>query len=356
MTKRLLKQLLKRRSSSTSGFTLLELLIVSLIAGVIISGLMFLVVQLLSTDQQDAARNDTQRDMQNALDYIAADLREAVFVYPGRCLENRSAAPANGADCPGLPAYLPTAVSTNSVPVLAFWKPQPFPTRLQELCATSTVTAPYQVGGQTVPCSVGTSYALVVYSLSTNNPGTPPTWRGEARITRYMLQEFSVSGTTVSRTAGYVNPSNFTNNFMTWPFYPPPAPATGFVNMQAARPDGPNPVLVDFVDDGQADAWDAGDPNANPIACPDDTRTPLSTAAFTRSPSNAALTGTLAGARSFHACVSTAPQGNTGEYQEVILFLRGNAKGKPAVPFSRFLPTLETRVLSRGVLQRNPPN
>lgn len=372
MAKRLFKSLLQRilspsRQNSSAGFTLTEVLVVALIAGIIVSGLLYMVVQLLSSDQQEASRSETQREMQMAMDYMATELREAVYVYTGDCLAGRSVW-GQPDYCPGLSNYLPASITQNSVPVVAFWKQQEIPTTLRNNCRANNIP---QIGGVPVPCVSGSSYALVVYSLSLNNPGAPanPTWRGRARITRYSLEEFNQAGT--ARNRGYVNPGSYLNGFTTWPIY------NNQQNMQAAaggRPDGSAAVLVDFVDDGRgvAAAQIPVPANAEDL-CPNDPNIPAPPLPAAReyniSPPTTMLdtlltdlpAGTRANARSFFSCVSlNRSDGNTvgssvGQYRDVILYLRGNAYGRPGVFSDKaFLTTLETRVLTRGVLDRNP--
>lgn len=319
MAKTFLKSLIMRKlhrsgsSGAAAGFTLLELLIVALISGLLISGLMYLVVELLTADQRESSRTETQRDMQMALDYMSTELKEAVFVYSGACIAGVA---SSGCPAAGLAASLPAAVSTNSTPVLAFWKQQQIPNELRIQCAARPQAAD-------VPCIVGNSYSLVVYSLSTANTGT---WQGRARITRYALTQFS--GTT--RTAGYGEgppPSNFGS----WA-------STG-------GPAGGTPaVLVDFVDDAVGANTVVG--TGNPT-CPAD---------YLPSPVVAAAPTTVApAAKSFFACVNNLSLSST-PYRDVVLFLRGSVSGRPGFRGAdrAFLPALETRVLTRGVLLREP--
>ncbi|HEY9646659.1 MAG TPA: prepilin-type N-terminal cleavage/methylation domain-containing protein [Chroococcidiopsis sp.] len=342
-----------------AGFTLLELLVVTVISGGIIAGLTYMVVELLGADQRESSRAETQREMQMSLDYISSELQEAVYVYPGACLQGNGA--AGGTACHGLFNYIPDSISTGgSVPVLAFWKQQPYPRSIKEgVCRTSPYTA--TVSGQAVSCISGNSYALVIYSLS--NANASGLWKGRARITRYALTEFQQNGT---RTKGYVNPGSFSNNFDTWPYGPDPSGST-VVNLQTlaaipGRPDGAAQVLVDFVDDGSG-ATALGIPNAaDNLLCPDDASTVDNPATTTEDESidyvvspPAALQTAVFGARprGFYACVSTGS--NTGENREVVLFVRGNAYGRGGIVSDKgFLPTLETRVLSRAVLDRSP--
>ena len=308
-----------RRRDSAKGFTLLELLVTTAIAGGIVSGLLFIVVQLMSVDQRESSQSATQQEMQLALNYISTEMRDAVYVYTGKTL----AASAGSRNGQPLTDFLPTSLMTNSFPVIAFWKQQPFPDAVKAACAGSTPPAG-------VACTNGSSYALVVYSLSTNNPDN--IWKGNARITRYALTEFNFTNTTP--TPGYVNPGIYNNNFDAWPYG---TNETGQVNLQASRPGNATPAaLVDFVDT----AGPAG-------ACPDD---PLTTTFREYDPSP------TTGVRSFYACVKNREK-NLGDSQDVLIYLRGNVKGRPGASLSSlFLPTLEARVLSRGVLGRVPTN
>lgn len=200
----------------------------------------------------------------------------------------------------------------------------------------------------------GQSYALVVYSLNSDRTGP---WRGGARITRYMLTQFQGNSTTV--TPGYVNPGD-ENNFQNWP-----QDAQGR-NLQTARGGRPTVtqgtlnVLVDFVDGRQA--------FNTPVRCPgDNPANPIKP--YSISPPDSMLT-TSGLPRSFYACVSAPDTDGTGtglrnlqavgNYQDVVLYLRGSAVGRPGVNpnlnirSAELLPTLETRVMLQSVLSRNP--
>jgi prepilin-type N-terminal cleavage/methylation domain-containing protein len=320
-----------RRGNHVKGFTLLELLVTTAIAAGIVAGLLFIVVQLMSTDQREASKNETQREMQLALNYISTEMRDAVYVYTGETLgaQTGANAPRGGQS---LMNFLPSnLVSTDSAPIIAFWKQQPFPKDVKDACASGSASTD-------IACTNGSSYALVIYLLSKSN--SDGTWRGKARITRYALTEFQSSG--VARTAGYVNPAVYNNNFETWPYG---TTETGLVNLQTARPTSMIPAaLVDFVDDGV-------NSTGQTQLCPNDPNTVGPD--YSISPPDGMLTGTLAGVRSFYACVNI--RNALGNTQDVSLYLRGNVAGRPGgFGSASFLPTLETRVLSRGVLGRVP--
>lgn len=324
------------------------------IAGGIVSGLMLIIVQLMGTDQREASRSETQREMQMAMDYISAELREAVYVYTGSNLQ--CAAGTSGGGCVPLTSYLPASLSNNSVPVIAFWKQQAFP--------ETTAGVRGQCYGNNPPrgvsCLTGSSYALIVYSLS-KAPST--IWSGSARITRYALTEFDSQG---NLNKGYVNPGAF-NNFATWPFGKDERTGQTVdlrnVTVLSGRATGtpadiPPVALVDFVD-GLRSLEDGQTRQAT--ACSGDGTS------YSISPTDAMLNSTPgfnSTVRGFYACVSIRPQAagsvqqevDTGVNQDVLLYLRGNSKGRTGITGDGFLPALETRVLSRGVLTKRPSN
>ena len=348
---RLKKTFLKSQRHSTQGFTLLELLVVTAIAGGIVSGLTFIVVQMMTSDQREASRAETQREMQMALDYMASELRESVYVYPGTYLEN-SISSLNTTAKP-FASYLPASVSNGAVPVLAFWKQQPFPDAVKRTCAGTTANT----NPAGVACLNGQSYALVVYSLA-KQPAAPTIWKGEARITRYVLSQFDSNG---NPNVGYVDPG-VNRNFTTWPWS---NPATGVQNLQTASPTGRAFTLVDHVslpkNPSTAESNRTG-------FCP---ATGIQDASYDPSPSDAMLAA--AGLpfrkdyRSFYACVFSQTktagggvQADPTQYRDVLLFLRGSASGRPGIaPDTSLndkdvLPTMQTRVLNRSVLGRRP--
>lgn len=325
----------RQKFSSAGGFTLIELLVVVFIAGGILSGLLYLVVELLGVDQREASRTETQREMQLAMDYIASELREAVYVYndcylPQGNRNDPDGDPNNPDDdyCPGLINYLPDDLtSANNIPVVAFWKQQPIPTILKQQCASANPP----VG---IPCRTASSYALVVYSINTDNPNN--VWDGKARITRYALTQFQSNG---NPTPGYAPPEEGVNvRFDRWPI------GSAGTDRRSGTPRNTSAVLVDFLDDASGAAFNDEDETADLARCP---------TGYSLTPSQEVLDNINApDIRSFYACVDQG-QGNTN--RDVILYIRGNAQGRPGIlGEASFLPTLETRVLSRGVLGRAP--
>ncbi|NER34449.1 MAG: prepilin-type N-terminal cleavage/methylation domain-containing protein [Oscillatoria sp. SIO1A7] len=111
-----LRKLLRRRRQErkkpggfTLGFTLIELLVAIAMGGLIITPILGLVVSLLNSDRQEQVKGRSEQELQAALDYIARDLQQAVFIY----------------DADGVAAIedeLPFSTDANRTPVLVFWK------------------------------------------------------------------------------------------------------------------------------------------------------------------------------------------------------------------------------------------
>jgi type II secretory pathway pseudopilin PulG len=330
--------LLSRRK--TAGFTLVELLVSVIIGFMVISGLLFLVVELLNTDKKSAALAQTQQDMTIALDYIASDLEEAVYVYEGECL-SQTGRPEDPSTktiieyCPGLRSVIPFPAGVT--PILAFWKLDgvPYSTKSEDQfpnnCNADTDTEN--------TCNalkiIRNTYTLVVYSLRTDNPASE-TWEGPARITRYQLRQYSnLSG--MQQTQGWTDPSASGTSFQSWPRTTDNQAVSGYSNPTAYNED----VLVDVVDYGT-------DPEKSWPPC-------LPTADYSRTPPDALNT---ANNTSFYACVKkpTGSQGVAG--QDVIVYLRGNAV-KRAGQTGRnaaYLPKLQAQVKTRTVFNYIPPD
>lgn len=355
---RMLLRMLPKRTDRR-GFTLIELLVAILISGLIVSGLLYLVVEVLGINQRDSSRSDTQRDMQMAMDYITRDLREAFYVYgtqvegePGSetiqsCLANRADAAARGAkgQCTGLLAYLPdhlVPADKSNIPVLAFWKPEPLPAAVAKYCIdnkgdigivkvdASGNTVPNPI--DKIPCVSQRMFTLVVYSLSTDNPNN--TWKGRARIKRYALPHFSEAFTGDTKKPGWVAPIDTDNKRpLAWPFG---LNSTGaLVSLQVPVVENistENVVLTDFVDI---------QPGAPLVLAP----TPTPNSGYCPYNFEVANFGNFR--PEFYACVRRA---GINENPEVRVVIRGNAAGRGGLPLaSSEVPfQLESNVMGRG--------
>jgi hypothetical protein len=339
----------KLPKSRPSGFSVTELLIGSVLGAMAVSGLLFLMVNLLQENQQEQAKGSVEDDMRRALDYIANDLREAVYIYTGEQLEGqRQPAPNVIA---GLTTYLPN-FGTGVRPILAFWKVENLPYNgtgsfpagnVGDNCATLFAGNQAQINQCETVRRVRVerrTYTLVVYTQSTVNPGN--IWQGESRIERHQLRKYSsLSNLTIS--PGYVDPVS-ESTFARWPFN------ANNANLQTGTITTTSETLVDFVARPAAAQLTTTTPQ-RPISCPSTiTSGALEYIATPRDASNPADYAPD-NAGTFFACVRN-PRGGESFNQDVIVYLRGNVKGKPSPNPTRdqFLDTLQTRVISRGVV------
>lgn len=296
-----------------TGFTLVELLVAMVMAGIMVSGLLSIVINLLQTDQREASRNQTQIEMQSAMDYITSDLREAVYVYN---------------DATKIKDYIPE-FNSSFKPVLAFWKSNLIDEKLLKPLGdcSSFTDATMQAECNTLLLK-RSQYSLIMYLQSKN--ASNPIWRGQSRIIRYELPKYATIGKDkIEQSVGYVDPSQDNTSFKNWP-----KDNLSDISLQRQRPQRFNShVLTDFVD--------SPDNNIKVPSC-DESK-------YSRTPPTSSQDLNT----SFFACIR---QEEAGLNQDVFIFLRGDAIGKPgAFGNGEFLPTLQTQVIVRGVIDKVPP-
>lgn len=357
MAAKLLKNLFRRkrvgsRKRKTAGFTLLELLISMIVAGLVITILLNLVIDLLQTDRREYARTETQREMQMAMDFIVNDVREAVYVYDN----NRLNGTVDGV--PALRNFLP-AFPSGFEPVLALWRPEAIDdSQLPTGCNLPQPTNPSLEWTKCRNLRVKRRIVTLVVYLQAVNPPNDPRWKGISRIMRYELRQYDIrnSGTinVNNETPGYVEPLTTEGvEFKIWPYAR--EGTSGVVNKQLGRPADQNrPVLVDFVDFPTQARRD----NLNAPAAP---TCPVTTSNYTLSPPPGNPSGF--DVPSFAACVSsanaiagTATGGGGSEQtsnQDVIVFIRGNPTGKAGVKVAPLL-SIRTQAVARGVVNKTP--
>ncbi len=285
------------RKSSTKGFTLPELLMAMVVAGIVVYAMLSLVISLLNTDRRETAKAQTQTEMTQAMDYIARDLEQAVYIYPGNCLGTSGVTDI----CKGLGSQI-NFTAAGVTPVLAFWKLEQVPD--EEL--------PDDCGDPPDPECIALltgrhTYTLVVYSYQTNLVNHE-TWDGPTVINRFQLRRYT-NTSTLEQTPGYSDPNP--SKFGEW--------ESSGINLDN------NPVLVDSVDQHDANSKEA---------CPD---------GYTDS-------NTIS---SFYACVKNP----SASGQDAIIYLRGNAAKRAGQPNSRnpvYLPSIKRQVKARSVLNYTP--
>src|SRR5690242_12727598 len=75
-------QLKRSRVKQTNGgLTLIELLVGIILAFLVITPLMGFMISVMDSDRKEQAKANTEQDIKAALDYIARDLQQAVYIY-----------------------------------------------------------------------------------------------------------------------------------------------------------------------------------------------------------------------------------------------------------------------------------
>ncbi|BAY45672.1 hypothetical protein SAMD00079811_32790 [Scytonema sp. HK-05] len=96
------------------GFTLVELLVGIVIATLVVTPLLGFMLNIMTTDRQEQAKATTEQEIKAALDYIARDLQQAIYIYDAEGIQ---------AIRQQLPKY-DDKDKNNFFPVLVFWKRQ----------------------------------------------------------------------------------------------------------------------------------------------------------------------------------------------------------------------------------------
>jgi prepilin-type N-terminal cleavage/methylation domain-containing protein len=306
------------------GFTLIELLVASIIAVLVITPLFGFMINILNTDRQEQAKASSEQEIQSAMDYIARDLQQAVYIY-------------NEAGIDAIKAQLPSPDDEDRVPVLVFWKRE---------FINGVLTAADNNKDDTFV------YSLVAYYLIQD---TSTTWSKAARIARWQIRDgvkvsggVDCSGYTDKYVSGYCPSAGYapfklegvgtlTQKMNQWTRLSSYTTTTNNVPSTTNVSYGDSPVvLVDYIDQTTTTS---GAPSA--ITCP------TGTSKVTPASFNGRTTGQMT---SFYACVDTT---NTAAQ----VFLRGNALARvrnSSLNYNssrkNYFPEASVRVQGRGFL------
>jgi prepilin-type N-terminal cleavage/methylation domain-containing protein len=354
------------RGRRSQGFTLVEILVSLVIAGILMAALGSVLIDMLNTERREASLNQLRQDLKAAMDVIANDLSQAVFVYNGNCLDgNRQQCGDTTRHGQPLTNYLPAFPATMT-PVLAMWILEPFPYDQNQL-GYATFRMPRdceRVWSSDEPRTKQhcrdlqngrRTYTLVVYYIDTAPtsfwaPDSP--WQGKARLVRYQLRKYKVANVAsdvnydyLGINRGYVEPIGETN-FARWPFK---VGTTTTENLQDTRAGGrPEAniegylrvtdlvVVTDFIDT---------DTTMPSPACPEALP---GTPAFVRTPLSSATAPA-----GFFACVQDS---GASFNAATFVYLRGNPEGLPGIRPQdvQNRPVITTTVLSRSVEGKVP--
>ena len=108
-------------AQTENGMTLVELLVGSIMAFLIITPMLSFVVDMLNTDRREQVKSNTEQDLQAAVDFIAQDLSQAIYIYDKNpTLNNTPNTTSTG--IPAIRDKLPNPVG--GTPILVFLKQQ----------------------------------------------------------------------------------------------------------------------------------------------------------------------------------------------------------------------------------------
>ncbi|MBD1814810.1 hormogonium polysaccharide secretion pseudopilin HpsC [Microcoleus vaginatus DQ-U2] len=161
------------------GMTLVELLVGAIMAFLIITPMLGFVVDMLNTDRREQVKSNTEQDLQAAVDFIAQDLSQAIYIYDQKGINaiNNSTLPTSGK----LPA------PANGTPILVFWKRQQIKNSVpiyQNAAKPNTCDA--------TKCNDTYVLALVAYYQFKDNDSTwcqPSGGTCPTRIARYEIRD-----------------------------------------------------------------------------------------------------------------------------------------------------------------------
>lgn len=324
---KLLTKLLKKAPKQTdSGFTLIELLVAMIIATLVITPLLGFMVNILNSDRIEQAKATSEAEIQTAIDYIAQDLEQAVYIYNASGIENAPTAPGIKNQIPPFATSTGCGTSTpNCFPVLVFWKRE----TVKDVLSISGITKDPDNEDTTDDTFV---YSLVAYYLVKDPGGI---WSNTARIARFQIKDgvvdpndpVEVDGITPkyvvgkNRSPGYQQfkltgaGSTLSDKMNLWTKTATPYTAQAF-------------TLIDYVDQSKTNSPIQG--------CPAD---------MPRVPSDNTIRG-------FYACVNSS---NTLAQ----VYIRGNALARTSntnsysVGNSAYFPTASVQVKGRGFLGVN---
>lgn len=323
------------------GFTLIELLVAMVIATLVITPLLGFMINILETDSREQAKSASEQEVQTAIDYIAQDLQQAIYIYDARGVR-------------AIQLQLPTIA--NALPVLVFWKRELLPDDKKIPVPGLTVS--------TVNRDDGFVYSLVAYYLVNNSNNSGNIWSNQQSIRR-----FSVNG-------GVKDPAN-PNQYIT-----SLAPEAGFkmfnLELNGTLEDKMNGwerngnyassntavTLVDFIDKSVPQTTNTAYAPINPINCTTiftdkttiDKQDALTVPAFSGTHAYAVATATNPNTSSFYACVDV-------DRQIAQVFIRGNAlarirntniefnpTGESKQTDSSYFPKANVKVKARGII------
>jgi hypothetical protein len=108
-------------AKTEKGMTLVELLVGSIMAFLIITPMLGFVVDMLNTDRREQVKSNTEQDLQAAVDFIAQDLSQAIYIYDNIDINGGTRGTVT---VTAIKSQLPADNDPTQTPILVFWKRQ----------------------------------------------------------------------------------------------------------------------------------------------------------------------------------------------------------------------------------------
>jgi prepilin-type N-terminal cleavage/methylation domain-containing protein len=359
------------RRQASRGFTLIELLVSLLIASIFLLATGMIVVETMRLDREETGRTQVQAELTQAMEFIQQDLAEALYIY------NDTEQP-NGDGIPDViqRLYTPGWIRRpdGAIPVVAFWRLNPIPRDCYQGPPTLQQIREGRVTLKERPTGISEAdwdnirsrrniYTLVVYYLQRNynnagNPDGNTPWEGNARIARFELQPFDDECT--QRSQFFVeDPDPFREGFLVWPSEQARARQTPIATSSAG------PRLVTLVSNIFSSREGEGSPQVAPEVAP---ACPQGYAFGGGKPDGVTFSGLSNNQNDvgFYVCVRQSV--GADRPQDVIINITATAmeRANPGLfrryirnatsvdisEVSRYLLPMQTRVLARGVINR----
>ncbi len=369
----------QRKAKKSGGFTLIELLVAIILTVLIITPLMTLVLSMMDTDRKEEAKATTETEIQAALNYIADDLQQAVYIYDATALKTNSVPSATNAAASGIQDQIPPVkpvndctVTTECVPVLVFWK-RKYLDRKDDV--KDTVTNSYVNIGTDITDSIEGSdryvYSLVAYYLIKDNSTT---WQGKARIARFEIRDGISKTDSSGNVTVLLNPSQGFKRFNT-------VTSDGSLSLRMNRwvsgtydaAQSAVTTLIDYVDDTTLSSTDIPDQTIRDQFSPPENDLGEYSTTCSKDRTGTDKSGNLTSSRvppsppteldtgSFYACVNPI---NAQGQSVAQIYIRGNALrrlpeysqvavARPNQYNINYFPIASVRVAVIGVLGEN---
>ncbi|MBE9162586.1 hormogonium polysaccharide secretion pseudopilin HpsC [Tychonema sp. LEGE 06208] len=183
------------QAQTDKGMTLVELLVGAIMAFLIITPMLAFVVDMLNTDRREQVKSNTEQDIQAAVDFIAQDLSQAIYIYDN----NPATVSTATTTATGIPAllagnFIPPPDATKA-PILVFWKRQLIKNAVPvnaTLTPKPSDCKPGELAGKAGECNDTYVLSLVAYYQLKDQQNTwcqPSGGTCPTRIARYEIRD-----------------------------------------------------------------------------------------------------------------------------------------------------------------------